>query len=161
MKEKALNISYESYASETELSQADAALIKAAKDCLHDSYSPYSNFKVGCAILLENGKVIQGTNQENASFPVGLCAERVALSAVDAIYRGKKIETMAITAASVNNPVTEPISPCGNCRQAISEAQQKSGNAIRIILQGESGEVIIFSSIDGLLPMSFDSQYLQ
>jgi len=160
MREKELKISYESYSSEQELSAEDASLLQAAKDCLSDSYSPYSKFKVGCAIHLANGKVINGNNHENASFPVGLCAERVALSAVDALYRGEKIGAMAITAASAVKPVNEPISPCGNCRQAISEAQQKSGNAIRIILQGQSGEVNIFKSIDGLLPMSFDSQYL-
>ena len=135
MREKELKISYEAYPSEHELSTADASLLQAAKDCLEDSYSPYSKFKVGCAIRLANGKVVPGTNQENASFPVGLCAERVALSAVDALYRGAKIEAMAITAASISTPVDKPISPCGNCRQAISEAQQKSGNAIRIIFQ--------------------------
>jgi len=149
MREKELKISYEAYTSENELNAADASLLKAAKDCLQDSYSPYSNFKVGCAIRLANGSVVPGTNQENASFPVGLCAERVALSAVDALYRGEQIDAMAITAASVKVPVEKPISPCGNCRQAISEAQQKSGNAIRIIMQGESGEVFIFKSIDG------------
>jgi len=160
MKEQVLSISYQVYASEKDLSQKDAELLALAKACLKDSYSPYSQFKVGCAIQLTNGTIVQGTNQENASFPVGLCAERVALSAVDAMYRGQKIETMAITASSAKMTLEKPISPCGNCRQAISQAQVKSGNAIRIILQGETGEVFIFKSIDGLLPMSFDDRYL-
>jgi cytidine deaminase len=160
MEKRKLNISYEAYASVDELGAADRSLLAEAKACLDDSYSPYSQFKVGCAIKLANGEVVTGTNQENASFPVGLCAERVALSAVDALYRGSKIESMAITASTIKAALDVPISPCGNCRQAISQAQMKSGNAIRIILQGETGEVFIFNSIDGLLPMSFDDKYL-
>lgn len=160
MKEKTLNISYKVYASEGDLEPCDRTLMAAAKACLDDSYSPYSQFKVGCAIRLGDHTIVKGTNQENASFPVGLCAERVALSAVDALYRGQKIESMAITASSTKAKLENPISPCGSCRQAISQAQVKSGNAIRIILQGETGEVFIFKSIDGLLPMSFDDQYL-
>ena len=161
MEEKELSISYQVYASVDELDPLDKSLMADAKACLNASYSPYSQFKVGCAIRLENGKVISGTNQENASFPVGLCAERVALSAVDSLYRGVKIESMAITATTAKADIDKPLSPCGNCRQAISEAQLKSGNAIRIILQGETGEVFIFKSIDGLIPMSFDDKYLQ
>jgi len=160
MEERTLNISYQVFESVKELKPKDRSLMAAAKACLDDSYSPYSKFKVGCAIRLEDGNIITGTNQENASFPVGLCAERVALSAVDALYRGQKIETMAITASSEKAKLEKPISPCGSCRQAISQAQVKSGNAIRIILQGETGEVFIFKSMDGLLPMSFDDKYL-
>ena len=160
MEERILNISYQAFASTTDLDQADRSLLNDAKACLDDSYSPYSQFKVGCAIRLASGKIVTGTNQENASFPVGLCAERVALSAVDALYRGEKIEAMAVTATTVKAALDKPISPCGNCRQAISQAQVKSGNAIKIILQGETGEVFIFNSIDGLLPMSFDDKYL-
>ena len=156
-----LKIEYYVYEDENGLSASDLELIQAAKACLKDSYSPYSNFKVGCAIKLGNGKIITGTNQENASFPVGLCAERVALSAADALYRSEKIVEMAITASSNKHLIDHPVSPCGSCRQAISEAQQKSGNAIRLILQGEKGEVHIFESIDPLLPFSFDNQYLQ
>lgn len=160
MQERNINISYQVYESVHTLDVQDATLLRAAKDCLGDSYSPYSKFKVGAAIRLENGTIVPGTNQENASFPVGLCAERVALSAVDALYRDQSILAIAITATTNNSAIDKPISPCGNCRQAISEAQQKSGNAIRIILQGETGEIHIFDSIDVLLPFSFDSQYL-
>ncbi|MBT8220420.1 MAG: cytidine deaminase [Bacteroidia bacterium] len=161
MKVENIRIQYDTYVSQDELESSDLELLNAARANLKKSYSPYSNFKVACAIRLGNGKIITGTNQENASFPVGLCAERVALSAVDAMHRGVKIIEMAITASSERHEIDHPIAPCGNCRQAISEAQLKSGNAIKIILQGESGQVFIFKSIDQLLPFSFNHEYLQ
>lgn len=160
MQVKELPLTYLSYPDEQSLESQDLELLLKAKSVLEDAYAPYSQFNVACAILLGNGVIVPGTNQENASFPVGLCAERVALSAVDALYPKEKIVSMAITATTAKATIDKPISPCGNCRQAISEAQHKSGNKIRIILQGEVGEVYIFESLEPLLPFSFDSKFL-
>lgn len=155
MEKKQLICTYEVYDGIEALTSDDQALLQAAHACTSDAYAPYSEFNVGCAIAFNDGQMITGTNQENASFPVGLCAERVALSAIDALHPGAKIHSMAITAASDRVDLQLPVSPCGACRQGIHQAQIKSGNPIRIILQGMTGPIYVFESIDGLLPMGF------
>lgn len=156
MEKKQIITTYEVYESIESLNEADQVLLQAAHECTDDAYAPYSEFYVGCAIRYDDDQIITGTNQENASFPVGLCAERVALSAIDSLHPGAIIHTLAVTAASDKIDISAPISPCGNCRQAIAQAEIKSGNAIRIILQGMSGPIYVFDSIVGLLPMVFD-----
>lgn len=155
-----LEVNYSVYQNTNDLPEQYQALVVAAKKATHDSYAPYSNFFVGAAILLENGTIVSGSNQENASYPIGLCAERTALSAAASMASHEKIKAIAITARSMHNPVLKPAAPCGICRQAIFEAETKHQQNIEIILTGESGEVYIFSSIKELLPLYFDAGFL-
>ena len=124
------------------------------------AYAPYSHFRVGAAILLDNGKIVLGSNQENAAYPSGLCAERVAIFSAGALYPEAKIIKMAITATSDTNPTLTPIPPCGACRQSISEYEIKQELPIEIYFMGESGEVYRSNSINNLLPLSFNSNSL-
>ena len=125
-----------------------------------NAYAPYSRFRVGAAILLDNGKVVLGSNQENAAYPSGLCAERVAIFQAGAIYPDAKIVKLAITAASDINPTLSPIPPCGACRQSIAEYEFKQDTPIEIYFMGESGQVYKSNSINNLLPLSFDKTSL-
>lgn len=124
------------------------------------SYAPYSRFHVGAALLLDNGKTVLGANQENAAYPSGLCAERVAVFSAGANYPGAKIVRMAITAASEQKEVTEPIPPCGACRQSIAEYELKQGQPIEIWFMGEAGKLYKSDSLKNLLPFMFGSEYL-
>jgi cytidine deaminase len=135
-------------------------LMQKAIEIRKNAYAPYSKFKVGCALLLDNGKIILGSNQENAAYPSGLCAERVAIFQSGAIYPDAKILKMAITAASETNKTTTPIPPCGSCRQSIFEYEFKQNTPIEIYFMGESGEVYKSDSIKNLLPLSFDKNFL-
>ena len=135
-------------------------LMNQAKEVRKNAYAPYSRFHVGVAILLDNEKVVLGSNQENAAYPSGLCAERVAIFQAGAIYPDAKILKLAITASSVVNPTIVPIPPCGACRQSIAEYEYKQDSPIEIYFMGESGEVYKSDSISNLLPLSFDKKYL-
>ena len=143
-----------------ELSEDDKLLMSAAVRARKKAYAPYSNFFVGASILLENNEIVEGNNQENASYPSGLCAERVAIFYAGANFPNVQIKTIAISAAALKHEVTEPVAPCGNCRQAISEYEFKQSSPIRILLMGESGGVVECSSIADLLPLGFNSSYL-
>ncbi|MGO4920536.1 cytidine deaminase [Maribacter spongiicola] len=148
------------YDSFNELKSDDQNLMSAAVSARQRAYAPYSSFNVGASVLLENGEVIEGNNQENASYPSGLCAERVAVFYAGAKYPGMKIKAIAITAASLNHEVSEPAAPCGNCRQAISEYEFRQGEPIKILLMGEIGSVIECNSLADLLPLGFNSDFL-
>ena len=124
------------------------------------AYSPYSKFSVGAAILLDNEEVICGSNQENASYPAGLCAERTAIFYTGAKYPEAKILKMAISAKSGNHLVETPTPPCGSCRQAIAEYEMKQETPIEIYFMGEEGKVVKANSISDLLPLIFDSSFL-
>ena len=124
------------------------------------AYAPYSQFRVGAAILLDNGKIVLGSNQENAAYPSGLCAERVAIFQAGAIYPDAKILKIAITAASDNNKTTAPIPPCGSCRQSIAEYEIKQDAPIEIYFMGETGAIYKSASLKNLLPFMFDKKFL-
>ncbi|WP_395045354.1 cytidine deaminase [Flavobacterium sp.] len=143
-----------------ELSFTVNSLMQQAIETRKNAYAPYSKFRVGAAILLENGKIVLGSNQENAAYPSGLCAERVAIFQAGAIYPNVKIVTLAITAASDTNPTTTPIPPCGACRQSIAEYEFKQETPIEIYFMGETGAVYKSNSIGNLLPLSFDKTSL-
>ncbi len=148
------------YDSLNELKNDDQNLMSAAVKARQRAYAPYSSFNVGASVLLENGEIIEGNNQENASYPSGLCAERVAVFYAGAKYPGMKIKAIAITAASINHEVSEPAAPCGNCRQAISEYEFRQQEPIKILLMGETGSVIECHSLADLLPLGFNSSFL-
>lgn len=124
------------------------------------AYAPYSKFRVGAALLLDNGKVVLGSNQENAAYPSGLCAERVAIFHAGAVYPEARIVKMAITAASDTNTTTAPIPPCGACRQSIAEYEFKQENPIEIYFMGETGSIYKSDSLKNLLPFTFDKNFL-
>ncbi len=153
-------ISYKEYGSVKELSKEDELLLYEAAEATNGSYSPYSNFAVGAAVLLENGEIIRGSNQENAAYPVGLCAERVALFYASHKYPNVAVKAIAITAKSEIHPVEDPIKPCGSCRQVMAETEYRFQHKMKIILKGETDKVIVFDSTDHLLPFSFSGDDL-
>lgn len=152
---KQFNFSYEEWSNEGEIGAEDKLLFEKAKTIAAQAYAPYSRFNVGCALLLENGTVITGNNQENAAYPLGLCAERVAFFNAGANYKGIKILKAAIYAKSDLFTVTEAVSPCGACRQAMSEYEQNQNSPISLIMGGEKGPVIKTGSVSILLPLIF------
>lgn len=160
MKEISINTSFTVYQSVVELPQDVQSLMEQAVEIRKKAYAPYSKFRVGAALLLDNGKVVLGSNQENAAYPSGLCAERVAIFQSGAIYPEAKIVKMAVSAASDTNKTTTPIPPCGACRQSISEYEFKQEYPIEIYFMGESGEVYLSKSISNLLPLTFDKNFL-
>ncbi|HTQ66212.1 MAG TPA: cytidine deaminase [Puia sp.] len=160
MKEKEYQFSYEVYDSIHELNPGDASLLKEAQKITEQAYAPYSQFRVGAVAKLANGKHLSGTNQENASFPAGLCAERVLLSACSSLYPGIPIETIAISYQNNQNQSDHPVSPCGICRQSLQEYEQRLKHPIRLILGGMEGEVYIIPKASLLLPLAFSSEEL-
>lgn len=161
MKKQDYHFSYEVYASETDLAASDADLLKQARDITKIAYAPYSNFLVGAVAKLVNGEIVVGTNQENASYPVGICAERVLLSSLSSLFPNVAIETMAISYHSVLGKSDKPVSPCGMCRQALVEYENRTKKPFRLILSGMEGEVFVVDKADQLLPLSFTSDDLK
>jgi cytidine deaminase len=157
-----LNIttSFEVYPSVGDLHELVQELMQQAVMVRKTSYAPYSKFHVGAALLLDNGKIVLGSNQENAAYPSGLCAERVAVFSAGANYPGAKIVRMAITAASEQKMVTQPIPPCGACRQSMAEYELAQDEPIEIWFMGETGKVYKSDSVKNLLPFMFGSEYL-
>jgi cytidine deaminase len=149
------------YASADELAESDRNLLLQAREATVRAYAPYSQFRVGAALLLENGVVVTGNNQENVAYPSGLCAERVAIYAAGAQYPGVAVETLAVSCSSDLYAIAEPLSPCGACRQAMAEYETRYGKPIRIILGGLSGPVQIIDSVSSLLPLLFKADQLK
>lgn len=143
-----------------ELPEDTIKLMQKAIEAREKAYAPYSNFYVGAAILLDNNEIVTGSNQENASYPSGLCAERTAIYYAGAKYPNTKIIRMAITAGSKKNKTTSPIPPCGSCRQAIAEYEVKQDTPIEIYFMGETGKVAKSNSLANLLPLVFDKSVL-
>ena len=159
MKHKTIEIVYSEFNSIEELNDIDAELIKKARDIAKNAWAPYSGFNVGSAVLLDNGKVITGNNQENAAYPSGLCAERVALFAANANYPRDRVVAIAISAFNAKGMVSQPVSPCGSCRQAILESEERYGVPFRIILDGAKC-IFIIEGVKNLLPLSFNKESL-
>ena len=160
MQKNSLLLEWEYYATTKELALEEQKALAMAKKHLQYSYSPYSNFKVGAGIQLANGLFIGGSNQENASYPLCLCAERVALAAAAAVHPNVLIQAMAVTIKHPNKIIAKPAMPCGACRQVICEVEQKQKQPIRIITQGEQGGIYVFKSALAILPMAFDASFL-
>lgn len=146
--------------SESDLPNDVKKLFLSAKEARLNAYAPYSEFLVGVALLLDNGSIVTGNNQENASYPSGSCAERTAIYYVGAKYPMAKILKMAITAGSLKKTTSIPIPPCGACRQAISEYEIKQKQPIEIYFMGETGAVMKSNSLKNLLPLIFDNSAL-
>jgi cytidine deaminase len=152
---------YEVYNSIEELNKDDKELLQQAKDITSTAYAPYSNFHVAAAAKLSNGQIVKGTNQENASYPVGTCAERALLGAVGALFPNEPIETMAINYDNLNGTSDTPASPCGMCRQALREYETRTNHPIRLILSGKEGKIYIIPQANMLLPLGFTGDDLR
>jgi cytidine deaminase len=144
-----------------ELPSIDKELLSQAKQCLNNAYAPYSNFHVGAAVRLENGKIILGNNQENASYPLGLCAERVALFSAGANHPGEKVKAIAIAASSNEFQINKAVTPCGACRQVIAEYEYRYKSPIKIIMAGAGNKVLVADNIHQLLPLQFTADDLK
>ena len=156
MTNKEIKIAYTEYASLDELSAHDRILAEAAIEAVATSYAPYSNFNVGAAVRFNDGEIVKGSNQENAAYPSGMCAERTALFYASASRPGVPMNALAIAAAQNGELIPEPVAPCGACRQVMIQYQLKSGNPMEIILIG-ANRIWKFANVESLLPFVFDS----
>ena len=143
------------------LAPEDAALLVHARQSVIHAYAPYSKFRVAAVVKLDNGETVTGTNQENASYPVGICAERTALSAASSLHPGVGIEAIAVSYQNEQGESTVPISPCGICRQTLAEYEQRQHKPIRIILGGQTGPVWLINSALDILPFSFSGDSMK
>lgn len=146
---------------EAELDELESRLLAEAKSASRRSYAPYSHFSVGAAALLADGTIVTGSNQENSAFPSGLCAERTAMFYANSRYPEQPVEALCIVARDSSGQFTElPITPCGACRQVLSETEERFAHPIRILLYGTRG-IHIVGSVRDLLPLHFDGTYLK
>jgi cytidine deaminase len=157
---KNISFSYMEYESPEELGTEDQELIRTAKEAARLAYAPYSRFMVGAAIRLESGRIVHGSNVENAAFPSGICAERTAIAAAVSNYPDDKPVALAIAAMSDEGEIAESVSPCGNCRQVIAEEELRTGKQIRIILTGKK-KIQVVDSVAPLLPLQFSRNSLR
>lgn len=160
MKKISITTDFDVFESIQELPEIIQNLMQEAIAIRKKAYAPYSNFKVGTALLLDNGKIILGSNQENAAYPSGLCAERVGIYQAGTLYPEAKIIKIAISAASGNSTTSAPIPPCGSCRQSIAEYEIKQNTPIEIYFMGEIGSIYKSDSLKNLLPLLFDKNFL-
>mgnify|MGYP003144775068 CR=1 FL=1 len=160
MKPLKVTSNFEVYNSVEELPQAIRSLMKTAVEARDKAYAPYSQFKVGAAIALNNNEVVTGSNQENASYPSGLCAERTAIYYAGAAFPEAQIQNIAISAKSMRHLVEAPVPPCGACRQALVEYEVKQETDIAVYFMGETGKVMKANSIKDLLPLIFENSVL-
>ena len=160
MKPLKVTSNFEVYDSVEELPQAIRSLMKTAVEARDKAYAPYSQFKVGAAIALNNNEVVTGSNQENASYPSGLCAERTAIYYAGAAFPEAQIQNIAISAKSMRHLVEAPVPPCGACRQALVEYEVKQETDIAVYFMGETGKVMKANSIKDLLPLIFENSVL-
>lgn len=155
MQEEVYQFRYKVFDSSDELDTDDQALLKAAQDAASIAYAPYSGFNVGAAARLSNGHIIKGGNQENASFPAGICAEGVVLAVAGSQYTGVPIDTLAISYQSSKTNSDHPVAPCGICRQSLQEFREKTGQPVRLVMGGLQGKVVVVDDASALLPFSF------
>jgi cytidine deaminase len=154
---KDISLPIEEFEDDSFLSASDKELVIKARTATKDAYAPYSGFKVAAASRLKDGTIVTGTNQENASFPVGICAERTLLSAISAVYPNTGIDTIAITYHNAGGDSSNPVAPCGICRQSLLEYEIRNQGPIRLLLTGYTGKVIVIEKSSLLLPLSFSA----
>jgi cytidine deaminase len=151
---------FEEYQDINELSEDDQELYKSAVEARDKAYAPYSEFSVGAALRLENGLIVSGNNQENAAYPSGMCAERVAVWSALSQYPEVKITKLFITARSEKKEVKRPVSPCGSCRQTLAEYEVRQKQPMEVYFTGETGIILKAASVRDLLPFMFDNTLL-
>ena len=155
-----IKIAFEEYTSLKELNKNERLLCQEAVKAMEGSHSPYSRFRVGAALLLQSGRIIRGSNQENVAYPSGLCAERVALFHWGTAYADDPIETMVVTAHTDDFSISRPITPCGSCLQVIAEYEKKQDKKIKIILYCLEGPIWVTHGIESFLPFMFFEERL-
>ena len=160
MEKRQIGFELKVYPGPEALDREDRELLAAAREAIGSSYAPYSGFRVGAAALLEGGVRVIGSNQENASYPSGLCAERVAVFQAGARFPGTPIRSLAVYAVDADGKLQIPAAPCGNCRQSILEYEHKQGSPIRVLLQAGDGVVYECPSTAAILPLGFDPTFL-
>ena len=161
MRKFELKTSVKEYDTINELDSEDKILLKKACKAINTAYAPYSKYFVGAAVLLENGKIITGSNQENVAYPSGMCAERVAIFYASSHYPDIKIKSIAISAKAENFKIDFPVTPCGACRQVLAEYENRQKSEIRLILSGETGKIYVIKSVKNILPMMFHAEQLK
>lgn len=161
MKESKFEFNYKVYDSIEELPEDQQWLLNEAREVTEQAYAPYSHFQVGAVARLANGEIVAGTNQENASFPVGLCAERVLLASISSLFPRVPIETVAISYKGEGHASDHPISPCGICRQSLQEFESRVSHPVQLVLGGLTGPVYVIDSASRLLPLAFTSEELR
>jgi len=144
-----------------ELEAWQLELIQKAEEAAQNAYAPYSNFQVGAALLTDTGRIVQGNNQENSAYPSGLCAERVAVFAARAQYPEEKIKAIVVTAKKKEDENFISVTPCGSCRQVLSEVEDQQEEPIVLMMTSTDSEVYVSESIENLLPFKFSSKYLK
>ena len=160
MKKETLNLDYEVFDTIDELSNEDAFLLREAGEATKNAYAPYSKFRVGAVARMGNGELVSGSNQENASYPAGICAERVLLSTASSLFPGIPIKTIAVSYRSTEIKSDHPIAPCGICRQSLQEFKERVKQPIRLILGGLEGKVYIIDDASELMPFAFEAKEL-
>ncbi len=155
MQQQSYQFSYLVYSGASELDTEDLRLLQEAQAATAKADARYSGFSVGAAARLLNGAVVTAGNQENVSFPAGLCAERVALSAAASLYPGVPVAALAISYRSLRHASDHPVTPCGVCRQSLQEVQQRSGLPVRLVLGGMEGRIWVIPDASALMPLSF------
>lgn len=155
MKEEIYQFAYKIYESFSELNDEDKLLLKTAQEAASIAYAPYSDFHVGAAAKLANGEIIRGGNQENASFPAGLCAEGVVMAVASSQFPRVPIETLVISYQSSRTESDHPIAPCGICRQSLEEFSAKTGSPVRLLMGGMTGKIFEVNDASSLLPLAF------
>ncbi len=143
------------------LSKQEQELVALSRQMCDQAYAPYSAFYVGAAVLLENGEVVKGSNQENGAYPSGLCAERVAAFAASAMFPGMPMKVMAVSARSNRMKIDKPVSPCGACRQVLLEYELAQEAPMKILLTTEAGSITVIDQVRDLLPLAFSGNGLK
>jgi cytidine deaminase len=146
---------FEEYSSADQLAEDDRMLLQMARNATQNAYAPYSKFQVGAAAMLVNNEIVIGSNQENASFPSGICAERALLASAAQLFPNVAVKTIAVTYNNLKGSSNTPVTPCGFCRQVMAEFESRMQTPMRIILSGTSGSIIVIPSITMLLPLAF------
>lgn len=159
--EKSIEVKYEEFDSLSELTQEEREICSKALDVYPQAYAPYSQFYVGAALLLENGTIITGTNQENVAYPSGICAERTAMFYASSQHPNIKFKAIAVAANNKSRDFCDPVAPCGACRQVMAEYEQKFGRNISVLLIGNNGKILKVKSIKDLLPFMFEADELK
>lgn len=161
MEQKEFSLQYSCYKDSSEMEPTDAELLAKAREAVKTSYSPYSKFAVGAAVKLANGQIVMGSNQENAAYPSGLCAERVAMFAAAAQFPNVAMESIAIAIESPHHDTEGPIAPCGACRQVMIEYEHLHQHPMHVIMDAEKGNVVKVNKASDLLPFDFHADHLK
>ena len=161
MKKIDVAVSFLEFEGPEELSEEDRNLLEQARGAIKSAYAPYSAYHVGAAVLLENGRIFTGNNQENVAYPSGICAERVALFYASAQYPEVPVKAIAVSARAKGFKVHSPVTPCGSCRQVMAESENRFNNKLKLIMRGENGKINVVHGVSNLLPLMFRADELK